>query len=714
MRRATAFAAVVFALVFCVSAAADIPAIMSYQGVLRDGSGDPVPDGSYNVTFRLYDVETGGTALWSEGQPLTATGGIISAYLGSVVPLTTLEFDVPYWLAIAIEYGPELTPRTPLTTVPFAAHAAFADRCDEVDDHDWETSGDDLYRGIGNVGIGMPPVDARLDVVAGEGIAGDFSNGASGSQFTVRASNAGGTAGGFFANQNPTSYPSTPVAVYGSGAYGAGGGFFYSSNGVGVRAATFSGTAGLEASHSGTGYSARFLGGSGISVQGEVETDGFRMDTGAGSGYVLTSDVSGVGTWQPASGGADGDWTITGSDMHSTVPGRVGIGVTIPTAKLEVYNATSEEALEVKHGGATLGRVVNIERMSLASVGNDALQIAIPFGSSDGCQLIEAERGGVPVFQVNGNGLIVGTRGASLTDNVEISNGQLLVDFYGDRVAEFTTVDAATGHHVVHAECPDTGLDADGAAVYGKYEQNNDYGFGGEFVGGYIGVKGEASVASGSLGHIGVYGRATNGGMFNYAVYGWSTGPASYAGYFVGDVEVNGHLEATSKSFKIDHPLDPENKYLVHACIESDEMVNVYSGNVVLDSGGKARVELPDWFEAVNKDFRYQLTAVGAPGPDLFIAEKISDGGFVISGGDPGMEVSWQVTGVRHDPFAEANRMVVEQDKPPHEIGKYRHPELYGKSETEAVHYLGDRAVTTSGGLSERRPVEAFDPDDGE
>ena len=106
MRRATAFAAVVFALVFCVSAAADIPEIMSYQGVLRDGSGDPVPDGSYNVTFRLYDVETGGTALWSEGQPLTATGGIINAYLGSVVPLTTLEFDVPYWLAIAIEYGP--------------------------------------------------------------------------------------------------------------------------------------------------------------------------------------------------------------------------------------------------------------------------------------------------------------------------------------------------------------------------------------------------------------------------------------------------------------------------------------------------------------------------------------------------------------------------------------------------------------------------------
>ena len=713
MRRATALAAVVFALVFCVNAAADVPEIMSYQGVLRDGSGNPVPDGSYNVTFRLYDVETGGTALWSEGQPLTATGGIINAYLGSVVPLNTLEFDVPYWLAIAIEYGPELTPRTPLTTAPYAGHAAFADRCDEADE-DWEINGDDIHHDVGNVGIGLYPTDARLDVGTAVGIAGDFSNNASGSQFTVRVANGGGTAGGFFANQNPTSYPSTPVAVYGSGAYGAGGGFFYSSNGVGVRAATFSGIAGLEASHSGTGYSARFLGGSGISVQGEVETDGFRMDTGAGSGYVLTSDISGVGTWQPASGGADGDWTITGSDMHSTVPGFVGIGVTLPTAKLEVYNATSEEALEVKHGGASTSRVVNIERVSMPSVGNDALQIVIPSGSPDGCQLIEAERGGVPVFYVMGNGRVIGTAGAYLTDDLEVHNGQLLVDYDGDHVAEFTTVDAVSGYHVVHAECMDTGLDADGVAVYGKYEQNNDYGYGGEFFGGYIGVKGEASVASGSMGHIGVYGRATNGGMFNYAVYGTSYGPASYAGYFSGDVEVNGVLSATTKYFKVDHPLDPANKYLVHACVESDEMVNVYSGNVVLDSGGKARVELPDWFEAVNKDFRYQLTAVGAPGPNLFIAEKISDGGFVISGGDPGMEVSWQVTGVRHDPFAEANRMVVEQDKPPHEIGKYRHPELYGRSETEAVHYLGDRAVTTSGGLSERRPVEAFDPDDGE
>ena len=54
-------------------------------------------------------------------------------------------------------------------------------------------------------------------------------------------------------------------------------------------------------------------------------------------------------------------------------------------------------------------------------------------------------------------------------------------------------------------------------------------------------------------------------------------------------------------------------------------MKNVYDGLVVLDNKGKAEIELPNWFGILNKDFRYQLTAIGAPGPNLYIAEKISD-----------------------------------------------------------------------------------------
>jgi hypothetical protein len=168
------------------------------------------------------------------------------------------------------------------------------------------------------------------------------------------------------------------------------------------------------------------------------------------------------------------------------------------------------------------------------------------------------------------------------------------------------------------------------------------------------------------------------------------------------------------KSFKIDHPLDPENKYLVHSCVESDEMMNVYNGNVTLDARGEAWVEMPEWFEALNQDFRYQLTPIGAPGPNLYVAEEIGGNRFQIAGGEPGMKVSWQVTGVRHDPLAVASRMLVEQDKPANEVGKYMHPEAYGMPVTMGVDYHEERESAASSGRTERRPLEAFDPNDGE
>lgn len=168
-----------------------------------------------------------------------------------------------------------------------------------------------------------------------------------------------------------------------------------------------------------------------------------------------------------------------------------------------------------------------------------------------------------------------------------------------------------------------------------------------------------------------------NIGADAYGVWGQST--EGYAGFFSGKVHVNGTLSKSGGSFKIDHPLDPANKYLSHSFVESPDMKNVYDGVVVLDANGEAWVELPEWFEALNKDFRYQLTPIGAPAPNLHIAEKIRNNRFKIAGGRPGMEVSWMVTGIRHDPWAEKNRIQVEQEKAPHERGYYLHPELYGQ-----------------------------------
>ena len=146
-----------------------------------------------------------------------------------------------------------------------------------------------------------------------------------------------------------------------------------------------------------------------------------------------------------------------------------------------------------------------------------------------------------------------------------------------------------------------------------------------------------------------------------------------------GNVVLSGVVFAAAKDFKIDHPLDPANKYLYHASVESSEMMNIYTGMARLDASGATTVSLPDWFEAVNNHFRYQLTAVGAPAPNLYVAREISNHQFVIAGGQPGMKVSWQVTGVRHDAFAKAHPLEVSVDKPEQERGYYLHPEFYGE-----------------------------------
>lgn len=182
---------------------------------------------------------------------------------------------------------------------------------------------------------------------------------------------------------------------------------------------------------------------------------------------------------------------------------------------------------------------------------------------------------------------------------------------------------------------------------------------------------------------IGVKGVVTSGAN-SVAIRGTVMGGGGYAGYFSGRVTVdgpmtvNGYLTKSGGGFTIDHPLAPTTQVLNHSFVESPDMMNIYNGNVTLDANGEALVELPEWFEALNQDFRYQLTAIGAPGPNLYIAEEIQDHHFKIAGGKPGGKVSWQVTGIRHDPWAEQNRPSVEVDKTGEERGTYINPKSYG------------------------------------
>ena len=187
-----------------------------------------------------------------------------------------------------------------------------------------------------------------------------------------------------------------------------------------------------------------------------------------------------------------------------------------------------------------------------------------------------------------------------------------------------------------------------------------------------------------------------------YGVY--ATAEHGTALFAYGNAGVSGTLSKGGGSFKIDHPLDPAHKYLYHSFVESPDMMNVYNGTVILDRLGRATVDLPDWFETLNRDFRYQLTPIGAAAPDLHISAKVNGGTFAIAGGQPDLEVSWQVTGIRQDAWANANRIPVEVDKPAHDQGRYLHPDLYEEGHGQPVkailvgrrHAAGSRPVPTT------------------
>ena len=210
-----------------------------------------------------------------------------------------------------------------------------------------------------------------------------------------------------------------------------------------------------------------------------------------------------------------------------------------------------------------------------------------------------------------------------------------------------------------------------------------------------FGVFGYANAASGvnhavwgqsdSTDGRGVLGYASATSGTTYGVVGWVQSPDGYAGRFDGNVEIFGTLSKSAGNFKIDHPLDPANQYLSHSFVESPDMLNIYTGQVLLDTSGQAWVQMPAWFQALNggaefaSDYRYQLTPIGAAMPGLYISQEIQSNRFQISGGAPGRKVSWEVTGIRHDPYAEAHRIPVEQAKPAGEQGTYLFPELYGQ-----------------------------------
>lgn len=190
-----------------------------------------------------------------------------------------------------------------------------------------------------------------------------------------------------------------------------------------------------------------------------------------------------------------------------------------------------------------------------------------------------------------------------------------------------------------------------------------------------VGVAG-TNFSTGIAGNcLGVYGSSTWIG-----VRGETSDPSGYGVHSLGNFAATG-----TKAFIIDHPLDPTNKYLKHFSIESDEVLNVYRGTIVLDANGDATVELPTYFKEININFSYQLTAIGSAAPNIFVKEEIVGNTFKVSGGNANQKISWTVYAERNDIFLQKypeNRNT-EVDKRAVDKGTYQHPELYGLPKKE-------------------------------
>lgn len=194
-----------------------------------------------------------------------------------------------------------------------------------------------------------------------------------------------------------------------------------------------------------------------------------------------------------------------------------------------------------------------------------------------------------------------------------------------------------------------------------------------------------AMICSGAV--TGVQGAGSSFGVDGYGYYGIFGAPAGggYGGYFNGRMYAD-ILQKGSGSFKIDHPLYPANKYLYHSFVESPDMMNVYNGNITTDTNGLATIQMPDYFEALNRDFRYQLTCIGTFA-QVIVERELSQNSFTIRSDKPKVKVSWQITGIRQDAHANKFRIVPEVEKEPENKGKYLCPDCFGQPEEKGMLY---------------------------
>jgi hypothetical protein len=629
-----------------------VPRLVSFSGKALDEQGKPIP-GITGISFAIYKEQFEGAPLWMETQNATVDAdGNYTVQLGAAsadgLPFELFSSADARWLDVRVNGGIE-QPRVLLVSVPYALKAADAQTLGGYPASAFLLSSPRGAMSTPSSSVvtfpsgpaGLTPVTTGGGAVNTLAKFDGRSNIGSSQVFDTGTKVGIGTAkptakldvNGAAKIRGPLLLPSTGPAIATAGSVSQPQSFSASSFDSSTSSAvtqtfqwqaepTGNNTAEPSATLSlsfKSGSTATVETGLSISSEGIIQfAPGQTFPQGSGS-----STVTSVGLTAPGS-----DFSVSGAPVTSS--GTLSLQWLVPPSDQNVPNAIVKRDAFGRFSADTISATTAVNSAQISAANSNPVNFFLS-----------------PVVGVNSaSGDVEGIGVAGISDS--------------QRGAGVFGRNNGGGPAVLG----DTGIGVSGQGVRGESfaTQVSASGFGPDGVDG---------ISHSSLGSGVAAVNTTNGdGLFAQSNGG-------FAAFFLGDVDVDGNLSKAGGSFKIDHPLDPANKYLYHSFVESPDMMNIYNGDVVTDGRGRAVIEMPEWFEALNRDFRYQLTPIGQFAQAM-VTSKMANNSFTIQTDKPNVEVSWQVTGIRHDAWADANRIPVEEMKSGKEVGLYLHPELFG------------------------------------
>lgn len=705
----------VFIFAFSSLVYAEVPQMINYQGKITKSSGALI-DTTVAMVFSIYSDSIGVTPLWTETQTVKVEYGVYSVLLGSVIPIPSSVFNGSVrYLGLKVGSDLEMTPRKAMVSVVYAYHSGTADTAHfAMPDADWTINGDTIYHLVGNVCIGTdePFAKLTLDYKAENQPYGIFSkvsgNDACGVMGAAIASfTTGGNAVGVMGTGAPspsyggdniyggyfnTIYVPTGIVnnLYGIYALGNGksseGTYGVYAKAMNSQVVNYGIYAEVPPEDSGfvgyfQGEKSYFSGKVGIGttspterldVDGTVRMTGFKMPTGASSGYVLASDASGVGTWQAAPNGGIGGsgttnyipkftaaTTIENSAIYES-GGNIGIGTTTPSSKLTVNGNIGlyDNAIYLRYGGSDTNHGLAYDSVADGArlFGWQGITLGTTFGGYTERMRITS----------NGNvGIGTTTPAYKLDVNGDIrASGNIYGNFSG-------TIDNADKVDGIHASTTPTAnylypLDASTKIPNARLYTGSGNGFDADKLDGIHGSQFLRNDQSDTL-----YG---NLDVMNWLwVHGNTQVQMSLdvrADAFVGhDVWISGNLHVSgTKTFVQPHPKDTT-KTINYVCLEGGEAGTYIRGSGQLQ-GGVSIIPLPEHFGLVTSEngLTAQVTPRDGTANGYLYVESVTPAQLVVresGGGSSNAKYDYLVQGVRK---GYENYQVIQERKMPRNL----------------------------------------------